>query len=332
MGMGGYMASHLKRLRKHHEEGDEWAVSFADMMTLLMCFFILMVSISAVDAGRYKQVAESLGIAMKTTPRDSTRPELAALTDRQALLQEQEKQQAQSQPQGQDAMRQAVVPPSMVSPVSPVPSVPPVAPVAPVAPGETVDSQSMSQVQAQQSGAESPVSPASAPNNTQADYSGGPTLDAVMGGLEERLRDAGSAVQVERRSKSIAIRLHGPVFFGLASSEITEASLPFLQRVAEEVRDTRFHLTVEGHTDDLPITSDKFPSNWELSSARAAAVARYLINNGAGESRVEVRGYAHVRPLVPNLDEHGSPIPENRVLNRRVVIVVSASEVPSDGL
>jgi chemotaxis protein MotB len=159
--------------------------------------------------------------------------------------------------------------------------------------------------------------------------SGNAALDALMSGLEERLQGAGSAMQIERRANSVAIRLHGPVFFALASAELTQASLPFLDRVAEELKANRLHVSVEGHTDDLPIVSDRFPSNWELSAGRAASVARHLIGQGVDASRLDVRGYAHVRPLVPNLDAHGTPIPGNRELNRRVMIVISSSVLES---
>ncbi|UZP65952.1 OmpA family protein [Desulfovibrio mangrovi] len=303
------MASHLKRLRKRHEEGEEWAVSFADMMTLLMCFFILMVSISAVDIDRYEQVAESLGLAMKKTPLDRTRPEKAALTERRV------EPETLDKPEMQQEMRQAVPrPPETPVVVEQPQTAPEGVPAADVA----------SKVQDDVAPNATESSAAKAGGAVQDASSGGPSLDMLMGGLEERLRDAGSAVQVERRADSVAVRLHGPVFFALASADLTEASFPFLTRVAEEVSQTRFRVTVEGHTDDLPILSERFPSNWELSAGRAASVARYLIEGGVDASRVEVRGYAHVRPLVPNLDAHGAPIPGNRELNRRVVIVIAA--------
>ena len=335
------MKSHLKRLRKRHEEGEEWAVSFADMMTLLMCFFILMVSISAVDIERYEQVAESLGLAMKKTPLDRTMPETGALTDTTTIRTDDRTQtapdvQSETQPEVPAEMRSDVRQPAVQQPAGQRQA------------GQSAE-QPEEQLAGQPAGQQAQVPAHTTPAGGDEDRpvmaeahegatsgaaisgagqgaagSGNAALDALMSGLEERLQGAGSAMQIERRANSVAIRLHGPVFFALASAELTQASLPFLNRVAEELKANRLHVSVEGHTDDLPIVSDRFPSNWELSAGRAASVARHLIGQGVEATRLDVRGYAHVRPLVPNLDAHGTPIPGNRELNRRVMIVISA--------
>ncbi|MFV0348059.1 MAG: flagellar motor protein MotB [Halodesulfovibrio sp.] len=321
------MKSHLKRLRKRHEEGEEWAVSFADMMTLLMCFFILMVSISAVDIERYEQVAESLGLAMKKTPLDRTRPETGALRD---TITEQKGGRTQTAPDMQpDAGSntgpdvQADMQPDKQPEKQPDAAEQPVRLQAQVP--DATPSAGADEIRSAMVGAHEAAAPGTRQESARQELvsSGNAALDALMSGLEERLQGAGSAMQIERRANSVAIRLHGPVFFALASAELTQASLPFLDRVAEELKGNRLHVSVEGHTDDLPIVSDRFPSNWELSAGRAASVARHLIGQGVEATRLDVRGYAHVRPLVPNLDAHGSPIPGNRELNRRVMIVIS---------
>lgn len=336
------MKSHLKRLRKRHEEGEEWAVSFADMMTLLMCFFILMVSISAVDIERYEQVAESLGLAMKKTPLDRTRPETAAMTDTTTLQTDDNRQtapdvQSETQPEVSPEMRSEVRQAagqqvtgqpegqSAGQPAGHQTQVPAHMPPAGVDEHQTVmaEAQDVASQGADYKG--TGQKGVGQEGTGQETGSGNAALDALMSGLEERLQGAGPAMQIERRANSVAIRLHGPVFFALASAELTQASLPFLDSVAEELKGNRLHVSVEGHTDDLPIVSDRFPSNWELSAGRAASVARHLIGQGVDASRLDVRGYAHVRPLVPNLDAHGIPIPGNRELNRRVMIVISAS-------
>jgi chemotaxis protein MotB len=87
-----------------------------------------------------------------------------------------------------------------------------------------------------------------------------------------------------------------------------------------------FQVTVEGHTDDVPIKTAQFPSNWELSTARAAAVVRFFIERGVDPSRLQASGYADVFPKVPNRDELGNPIAENRAQNRRVIIKLEKIE------
>ena len=83
-----------------------------------------------------------------------------------------------------------------------------------------------------------------------------------------------------------------------------------------------YSIDIEGHTDDAPISTPQFPSNWELSSARASAVARFLIGRGIKPERISVIGYADTKPKVPNRNAAGNPIPENRQENRRVMVRV----------
>ena len=99
----------------------------------------------------------------------------------------------------------------------------------------------------------------------------------------------------------------------------------------------QFNINVEGHTDDEPMSSIRYPSNWELSSNRAATVVRFVISEskndtridtngqkyGVEENRLRATGYAHTQPKVPNRDVSGVPIRENRITNRRVVIRIN---------
>ncbi len=112
--------------------------------------------------------------------------------------------------------------------------------------------------------------------------------------------------------------------FANGQADILPTAEPTLDRVAQNLvllGIRNYSVEIEGHTDDVPMTnSAKFPSNWELSSARASAVARFLITRGVSASRITVIGYAETKPKVPNKDENGTPIPENRAENRRVVV------------
>jgi chemotaxis protein MotB len=81
-----------------------------------------------------------------------------------------------------------------------------------------------------------------------------------------------------------------------------------------------YRIRVEGHTDDTPIDTPQFPSNWELSTARASAVVHYFLEQGVPAERLRAVGYADTEPKVPNRDAAGNPIPANQAQNRRVVI------------
>jgi chemotaxis protein MotB len=87
-----------------------------------------------------------------------------------------------------------------------------------------------------------------------------------------------------------------------------------------------YSITVEGHTDDVPIETNLFPSNWELSTARAASVVRALVANGIPAAKLRAAGYADIMPKAPNRDGAGRPIPENQAQNRRVVIKLEKIE------
>lgn len=112
-------------------------------------------------------------------------------------------------------------------------------------------------------------------------------------------------------------------FFARGSARLTETAQLVLGKLRRELSVPPydlFNVDVEGHTDDVPIRTDAFPSNWELSAARAAAVVRHLIGEGMDRTRLKAAGYADTKPKLPNRDLMGEPIPENRAENRRVSI------------
>jgi chemotaxis protein MotB len=113
--------------------------------------------------------------------------------------------------------------------------------------------------------------------------------------------------------------------FATSSAELLPEAIPALDRVAQMVSlfgVTNFTIDVEGHTDFTPINTPQYPSNWELSAARATAVVRFLISRSVEPDRLKAVGYADTKPKRPHFDDAGAPIIENQVINRRVVIRV----------
>jgi chemotaxis protein MotB len=90
--------------------------------------------------------------------------------------------------------------------------------------------------------------------------------------------------------------------------------------IIKSVKGTEFNIDVEGHTDDNPISNNNFPSNWELSVARASNVIRYLVERGIKPERLKASGYADTQPIVANRNAKAEPIIENQAINRRVVL------------
>lgn len=133
-------------------------------------------------------------------------------------------------------------------------------------------------------------------------------------------------VFVTKDKKGLVIELASNAFFKPGSADINEAAVPVLERIVQTIAAPRYDLymiEVEGHTDDDPISTEKFPSNWELSTGRASSVVRFFEGQGFLSERLKATGYGPTRPKVPNRNEAGEAIPENQALNRRVNIRVT---------
>lgn len=132
-------------------------------------------------------------------------------------------------------------------------------------------------------------------------------------------------MSVEITDKGVTLELSSGSFFHGGSAKFTRKAIPILKQVVGILRDFDFDaykIQVDGHTDDVPMKSKRFPSNWELSASRASTVVRFFIAAGLKRELMSATGFAEVQPKVPNLDDNGNPIPQNRELNRRVVVRV----------
>jgi flagellar motor protein MotB len=135
--------------------------------------------------------------------------------------------------------------------------------------------------------------------------------------MERFIADAGLAkdVSVESTQTDLLVSLRDTVPFASGKAELRAQALPVLEKVISLVLShPLLFLEISGHTDGIPIATGAFPSNWELSAARASRVARYLIEKGIHPSRIAVQGYANQRPKVPESNIR------NRRANRRVEI------------
>ena len=134
---------------------------------------------------------------------------------------------------------------------------------------------------------------------------------------------ADQVVKVETDDKGIVIELSSSAFYLPGSADIRDEAVPVLEKLSQTLLAPRYQLytiEVEGHTDDDPINTAQFPSNWELSAVRASRIVRFFVGQGLEAIRMKASGYAETKPKVPNADSQGNPIPENKVANRRVAI------------
>lgn len=121
--------------------------------------------------------------------------------------------------------------------------------------------------------------------------------------------------KIQVGSNGVRIRITGQLLFDLGEANVKPQAYKFLDGIVEAMKSFDYYLLVEGHTDSLKISTFHYPSNWELSSARASAVVRYLIENGIDHNRLSGIGHAHNYPISDNRT------PEGRHLNRRVEFI-----------
>jgi chemotaxis protein MotB len=133
-------------------------------------------------------------------------------------------------------------------------------------------------------------------------------------------------VAVESAKDALTIEFTGGLLYASGSAELKKTAFATLAQVSQALGDVdlnEYMITVEGHTDDTPIRTARFPSNWELSAGRATSVVRALVEAGLDRSQVSALAFADTRPVVSNTDAEGRPSTPNRERNRRVVIRVA---------
>lgn len=150
-------------------------------------------------------------------------------------------------------------------------------------------------------------------------------IDEVRAELEHAFGDilAAGSLRMFADRDELRLEFTDSGFYGSASAELLPEGAERIDRMLQVLTDLEhydFRLDVEGHTDDRPIQTLQFPSNWELSTARASNIIRYFIDNGFDPQRAKASGYADTQPLLPNRDATGEPIEEHMDLNRRVVV------------
>ncbi|MFZ0392054.1 MAG: OmpA family protein [Calditrichia bacterium] len=144
-------------------------------------------------------------------------------------------------------------------------------------------------------------------------------IQRVVSQLRNMVKREGmeNEVTMEATAEGVIIRIDSPILFEVGEAELKSQAYPILNKIIEMTRDWPNSIRVEGHTDNLPIHTVQYPSNWELSTARALSVLRYFLNEGKIEpERLAAVGYGEFHPLVPNSSV------ENRSKNRRVEIYV----------
>ena len=256
--------------RKKGEEGhvnhERWAIPYADMLVLLLAFFVVMYSISDVREGEYQAVAASFAAAFQGRPVD-IRPR--DISEDQAST---------------------IEPPVELDVL-----------FDPIGPAQDraglQDGMSAEEMEARQR-----------------------ELGEIAGEMREAMSDMVDEDLIEVREADfyLEVEIKADILFPSGEAEIEAPALPVLERVAEVLEPFDNPIQVEGHTDDVPIGEADFPSNWELSAARAGRVVRLFADEGVDPMRLAVVGLGEHRPIASN------ETPEGRNQNRRVSLVIHA--------
>ena len=241
-----------KHKHEEHENHERWLVSYADFITLLFAFFVVMYSISSVNVGKYRTVSESIKAALNPIVSPPSSPTPISLSASKAAL------------------------------------------MAPDAPG---------------------------------------SKEVVIRKLRNLVNSIKAVPQMsmmritKKVNGDIVITIPDQLLFNSGEAAVRSEALPFLQGLSGALIELNRHTKVEGHTDNVPIRTALFPSNWELSAARAVMVVRVLSElYGVPSNHLAAVGHADTRPVTENLDS------EQRAKNRRVEVVILEQAPPAPTL
>ena len=277
------MSAHRRHKKHHHEEHENherWLVSGYDMMTLLFAVFVVLFAISSTNVSKVKELTKSLQEAFSGP----------VLSGGQAMM------DRGNQSEGEKA-----------SPTPPLPSLTPAQAVENAMKGTDVKS-SAAVSEAAARGAEL------AAREEQSFQALKKRIDALV--ADAHLSDKVSTT-VSRRGLKVRL-LTDKLVFRSGSAVIEPAAYPTLDHIGAIIAQEAKHpVAVEGHTDDRPIHTSQYPSNWQLSGGRAAAVVQRLIGAGVAARRTSLAGYAAEHPVSGNDSSAG------RARNRRVEIILT---------
>jgi chemotaxis protein MotB len=240
------------------EEGaPAWMATFADMSTLLLTFFVLLLSFANMDAQKFREMLGSVKDAFGV--QKQTWGDYQALSTTALTFTMSDAGQGEQDKQGADQEQQAA------------------------------------------------------------------SMEQVLSVIQALFQDMGGAAEVYMDEQGVTVRVEGKLLFVSGVSELRPEAAPILDRVSALLQKYTFDLYILGHTDSVPIQTAQFPSNWELSSARAATSLRYMVERGADPQRLVSVGFADSRPIASN----GTP--EGRARNRRVEFLFKNPETLPNG-
>jgi len=270
-----------RRQVEEHENHERWVISYADFITLLFAFFVVMYSISSVNEGKYKVLSDSLVSVFNAQPKTF---DPLTVGDKDVR-------------KSNDRLIKLPVPGDYPS----------------------KDDFKFS-VEGLFDDVENRAARQGEMRDNEVDH-----LSKITEQLATKLQQQINNNEVEIRGNDewIEVNIKASVLYPSGSATLSEAAKTVLATVSEILRDRPNPIHVEGYTDNVPIETRQFPSNWELSAARAASVVRYFSQRGVNPAQLAAVGYGEYHPVADNDTEDG------RSRNRRIALVISKSEPKS---
>lgn len=265
------MARSRKRKIEEQENHERWLVSYADFITLLFAFFVVMYAISSVNEGKYRVLSDTMVEAFTDRLQENEQMTAPLLSDEISQSDYLERGQA-----AEDAAQQQS---------------------ADEADNQFADNR-----------------PADVEPSDDRLWAVASNLDSALQGFVDK-----DLVKINLQGDKIEIQLSSKMLFGSGSARLSDEARKAFRDIAVILGPLDNVIHVEGHTDNVPIKTLTFPSNWELSAARAASVVEYLARQGIEPDRMAAIGYGEHRPVSSNDTEQG------RRQNRRVTLVIRAN-------
>lgn len=257
-----------RRTRRHTDDAvnhDRWLVSYADFITLLFAFFVVMYSLSSLNEGKYRVMSDSVVVAFGKFKETS---------DTTAV---------------------------------PIPNLGPGTGTGPGIGVGNGPGPGLSEIRRK------PATTVAEPLKQEREKMTG-LAHGILSALAPLIREG--KVRVTQSSRGIAIDINASVLFSVGDAKLTAQSSQALEAIASVLASDTHQIQVEGYTDNAPIKSTMFPSNWELSAMRAGSVVRLFMDNGIGEDRLTAIGQGAKTPVGSN------DTAEGRASNRRVKITI----------
>ena len=263
-----------RKRQAEHVNHERWIVSYADFVTLLFAFFVVMYSVSSVNEGKYRVLSQTLTHAFQESQRSLDPIQIGELarTSGETPGKSQESALIEGElRQGPGVQNKAGIDHSI----------------------------------------ERDASPAMPKGEKQR-------LSFLAATIEDMLSDyvEQELVDVSFSNDRVVVNMKDKMLFASASAHLSKPAVTALREISQVLVSVPNQVQVEGNTDNRPINTEEFPSNWELSAARAASVVHLMTRTGIDPGRMSAVGYAEHRPVAENSTEQG------RAKNRRVTLVI----------